>query len=155
MGGQQKNSTWLKWYRSISLCLSLIFAIVGLFFLFMPDGVFLFFNSISKHIGYPESPLQSFGLFQVLAIGYMYLVTLLAYFMYKYPENTLLPLLLIHGKTASSVISFFLFFFQQPSLLFLVNGFVDGIIAIGVFFLYRKNSEARQGLYFSMFPKCM
>jgi hypothetical protein len=74
----------------------------------------------------------------------MYLVTLLAYFMYKYPENTLPSMLLMHGKSASSVISFSLFFFHLPSLLFLTNGIVDGTIAIGVFFLYRKRQETRQ-----------
>ena len=141
---QQKDNAWLKLYSSVSLCLSLIFAIVGLIFLFVPDDVFLLFNSVSRLLGYPESSLPSFGLYQVLAVGYMYLVTLLAYFMYKYPENKFFPLLLIHGKSASSLLSLYLFFFHLPSLLFLTNGIVDGMIATGVFVLYRKSRETRQ-----------
>ena len=144
MGDQQKDNAWLKLYRLISLCLSLIFAIVGLIFLFVPDDVFLLFNSVSRLLGYPESSLQSFGLYQVLAVGYMYLVTLLAYCMNKYPENTFFPLLLIHGKSASSLLSLCLFFFHLPSLLLLTNGIVDGMIAIGVFVLYKKSREIQQ-----------
>jgi uncharacterized protein YjeT (DUF2065 family) len=144
MDKQKNDNAWLKLYRSASLCLSLIFAIVGLIFLFIPDDVFLLFNSVSRLIGYPESSLQSFGLYQVLAVGYMYLVTLLAYYMNKYPENRFFPLLLIHGKSASSLLSLCLFFVHPPCLLLLTNGIVDGMIAIGVFVLYKKSRQTRQ-----------
>jgi hypothetical protein len=138
MGTQLYNTDWRKVYVSTSLCLSMVFAVVGMIFLFMPNGVFLLFNNMSRQLGFPESPLQDFGLYQVLAVGYMYLVTLLAYFMHRHPENTFFPILLIQGKSASSLISLFLFFFHLPSLLFLTNGIVDGMIALGVLVLYQK-----------------
>jgi hypothetical protein len=144
MDAQSKNTGWGKVYVSVSLCLSIVFAVVGMIFLFMPDGVFLWFNSISRQLGFPESPLQSFGLYQVLATGYMYLVTLLAYLMYKHPENKFFPILLIQGKSASSLISLAFFLFHLQSLIFLTNGVVDGMIAIGVLILYRKKKGAEK-----------
>jgi hypothetical protein len=131
-------------YKWTSLCLSIIFALVGLIFLFFPDTVILFFNTISKPFGFAESPTPGFSIYHVLAVGYMYLVALLAYFMYKYPENSFFPVLLINGKSASSLLSFMFFFLHLPSLLFLANGIIDGTIAIGVFVLYRKSRGSQQ-----------
>jgi hypothetical protein len=110
----------------------------------MPDGVFLLFNNISRQIGFQEFPLQGFGLYQVLAVAYMYLVTMLAYLMHKHPEDSFFPILLIQGKSASSIISFFLFFLHLPSLLLLTNGIVDGMIALGILVLYRKTREKKK-----------
>ena len=138
MESQGHYTRWHKVYESTSLCLSMVFAVVGMIFLFMPDGVFLLFNNISRHLGFPESPLQGFGLYQVLAAGYMYLVTLLAYLMHKHPANIFFPMLLIQGKSASSIISLSLYFFHLPSLLLLTNGIVDGMIALAVLVLFRK-----------------
>lgn len=138
MDTQLKTAHQRKVYVAVSLGLSLVFAVVGLIFLFFPDGAALLFNKISRQLGFPEAPLQGLGLYHVLAAGYMYLVTLLAYFMYKHPENRFFPILLIHGKSASSLISLIIFFFHPPSLLLLTNGVVDGIIAVGVMVLYRK-----------------
>ena len=144
MGTQLNNTGWCKLYVSVSLLLSIVFAIVGMVFLFIPDDVLLLFNNISRHLGFPESPLQGFSLYQVLATGYMYLVTLLAYLMYKHPENTFFPILLIQGKSASSLISLAFFLFHLHSLIFLTNGIVDGIIAVGVLVLYRKKRGAKK-----------
>jgi hypothetical protein len=144
MATQENNTAWYNVYRTASLGLSIVFAIVGLIFLFIPDNVFFFFNSVSRFAGFPESPAQGFGLYQILAVGYMYLVTLLAYFMYKYPKTTFFPLLLINGKSASALISFYLFFFHLQSLLLLTNGIVDGTIALGVLILYRLSRGKQQ-----------
>jgi len=139
MDTPRENILWQKFYTTVSLCLSVVFAIVGLMFLFMPDTVALFFNTISRQLGFPEFQMQGGGLFQVLAVGYMYLVTLLACFMYKHPDNAFFPLLLVHGKSTSSLISFYLFFTYQSVLILLTNGIIDGFIALGVFILYRKS----------------
>ena len=138
MESQVRNTNWQRVYESTSLCLSMVFAVVGMIFLFMPDGVFLLFNHISRHLGFPEIPLQGFGLYQILAVGYMYLVTLLAYLMHKHPASTIFPMLLIQGKFVSSIISLSLYIFHLPSLLLLTNGAIDGLIALTVLILYRK-----------------
>lgn len=133
-----KTGFLLTMVKSISLALSVIFAVVGFIFLFTPDGVVNFFNAFSPSFGLPESPVQATGLYVALAVGYMYLVTLLAYLMYKHPENPYFPLLLINGKSASAFISLLLFVLHQPYLMFITNCIVDGIIATGVWILYRK-----------------
>lgn len=138
MENLSRDSNWRNAYRSISLCLSVVFALVGLIFLVMPQGVFLLFNNFSRQLGFPESALQGFGLYQVLAVGYMYLVSLLACMMFLHPENKYFIWLLINGKSASSVISIFLFAFHQPYLIYATNGVVDGSIAVILIMMYRK-----------------
>jgi hypothetical protein len=125
-------------YRSVSLSLSILFAVVGLVFLLAPEAVQLLFNSVSRHSGMQEAPLQDLGFFLILAVGYMYLVALLAYLMFLHPENRYFPWILIHGKTASSVLSFWLFILHGAYLIYLTNGIVDGAIAAGVLMLSRK-----------------
>lgn len=118
------------------------FTIVGLIFLFMPKGVLVFFNNISRHLGMVLSPVQGTGFYIILAVGYMYLVALLAYFMYRYPENRYFPLLLVNGKLASSILSLFLFLFHQPYLIYIVNCLIDGLIGFVVLGFYLKLKEA-------------
>ena len=95
----------MRLYRPVSLILSIVFAVVGLLFLSIPDRVLMFFNDISGHLGMTLSPVESHSFYVMLAAGYMYLVTLLAFFMYRHPENRMFPLLLAHGKLASSILS--------------------------------------------------
>lgn len=128
----------MKLYRLISLALAVIFALVGLIFLFMPNGVLSFFNDISQYLDMPLSPVQGVNFYLILAVGYMYLVTWLAYFMYRYPADRRFPLLLANAKLASSILSFYLFWLQQPYLIYITNGVIDGSIGIMVLFFYWK-----------------
>ncbi len=139
-----KENSWRTVYQLISLCLAVVFAVVGLIFFFIPQYVMLFFNTLSIHLGFPEAPIQGFGLYQVLAVAYMYLVTLLAFFMYRYPAQPSFPFLLMQGKAASSFLSFVLYFVHWPLLLLLTNGIVDGLLAFGVFILYRTCKGMQQ-----------
>jgi hypothetical protein len=132
------NPIWRRAYRPVSLFLALLFAVVGLLFLFLPGGVLAFFNSLSSRLGFAEAPLQGAGLYLVLAVAYMYLATLLAFSMYRHPESAIFPLLLVNGKAASAILSFLCFFFHRPYLVFLANGVADGLIAAGVWLLSRK-----------------
>ncbi len=123
--------------------MAVVFAITGLLFLVVPDGVLSFFNSISLEIGMKEAPLNGKGFYLILAAGYMYLVTLLAFLMYRYPENKYFPLLLANGKLASSSLSLYMFISHQPYLIYLVNFTVDGMIGSVVLIFYfhlRKNT---------------
>lgn len=134
----------MKSYRLISLSLAVIFAVVGLLFLFAPSGVLGFFNMVSKGLGMAPSPEQGISFYLILAVGYMYLVTLLAYFMYRYPQDRKFPLLLANGKLASSILSFYLFILHQPYLIYVANGVVDGFIGLLVLFMYLKMKRAAQ-----------
>ncbi|KUG02786.1 hypothetical protein ASZ90_019862 [hydrocarbon metagenome] len=126
----------MKSYKLISLSLAGIFAMVGFIFLFMPNDVLNFFNYISKYLNMPLSPVQGINFFLILAVGYMYLVTLLAFFMYRYPEDRRFPLLLVNAKLASSILSFYLFFLHQPYLIYITNGIIDGSIGVLVLLIY-------------------
>lgn len=126
----------MKLQKFFSLSLAVIFAVVGLIFLMMPDGVLTFFNTLSKFVGLPPSPVQGVNFFLILAVGYMYLVTLLAYSMFKYPGDQKFPLLLANGKFASAILSFYLFLLHKPYLIYIANGIVDGLIGILVLFIY-------------------
>jgi hypothetical protein len=129
---------WRRLYRLVSLSLSITFGIVGLIFLSIPGYVLNFFNQVSLILGFMESPVHGFGFYLILAAAYMYLVTMLAYLMYKHPENPSYPFLLINGKSASSIISIALFIIHGQYLIYATNGIVDGMIALGVFLLFRK-----------------
>ena len=126
----------IKLYKSISLALAAVFALVGLIFLFIPNHVLILFNDISGYLGMPLSPAEGMNFYLILAVGYMYLVTLLAYFMYCCPEDPRYPLLLAHGKLASSVLSLYLFTAHQPCLIYIANGIIDGFIGILVVAMY-------------------
>lgn len=125
-------------YRTASLGLSIVFAAVGGIFLIKPAGAFHLFNNFGAQLGLSPLPVQGFGLYHILAVGYMYLVTLLAVLMYRDPGNRIPPILLINGKAASSFLSFFFFMYHCTSLLYLANGIIDGTIALAVFLLYRN-----------------
>jgi hypothetical protein len=135
---------WYRMYKLISLSLSIIFGMVGLVFLVIPENVLIFFNRISPLFGFMESPVQGVGFYLILAVAYMYLVTVLAYLMYKHPENPSFSFLLISGKSASSILSFIIFIIHYQFLIYLTNGIVDGLIAIGVFLLSRKAHRGKE-----------
>jgi hypothetical protein len=131
------GSLWARLYRPASLLMAVAFGAVGLIFLFVPDGVLAFFNALSLRVGLsPAGPAAGFYL--VLAVAYMYVVTLLAGWMFLRPQNDTLPVLLINAKAASAILSFGFFAFRQPALIYLANGVLDGLIAAGVLLLYVK-----------------
>ena len=128
----------MKYYRTISLLMVLIFAVVGFLFLILPDGVLVFFNSIAAQFGMKRSPVQGINFYLILASGYMYLVSLLAYMMYKHPYNHNFPQLLTNAKLASSILSFCFFIVHAPYLIYITNGIVDGSIGLLVLYFYFK-----------------
>jgi hypothetical protein len=126
----------MKFYRAISLLMMSVFAAVGLLFLFAPNGVSRFFNLVSSYGGMRQIPMQGNGFYLILAVGYMYLVSLLAYLMYRFPENRYFPLILANGKLASSFLSLSLFIADQPYLIYITNCVIDGMIGILVLTMY-------------------
>jgi len=127
----------MKLYRSAALVLAASFLLVGALFLAVPDRVISFFNRLSAPLGLPEGPPVGHSFFLILASGYMYLVSLLAWLMYKHPRKRTFPFILAHGKSASSLLSLLFFLTQKPYLIYLVNFLVDGVIAAGVWRMCR------------------
>ncbi len=128
----------MRWYRVISLIFVFTFIAVGLLFLFYADGVLAFFNIISDILGFSPSPTEGVDFFLILTGGYMYMVTLIAYMMYRHPTSAIYPLLLTHGKWASSFLSLCFFIFHRPYLIYLANFFVDGLIGVIALIFYSR-----------------
>ena len=124
-------------YKAFSLALALVFALVGAIFLILPGETLGFFNALSRRLGMAEGPAER-SFFGVLAVAYMYIVTALAWLMYKEPREKIYPLLLGQAKIASSLLSFLLFAVQASWLVYLVNGLVDGAIGLIVLAMYLR-----------------
>ena len=133
----------MRLYKVFSLTVAAIFAVVGLIFLFFPDWALIFFNSISGYLRLPQAPLQGTGFYLILASAYMYLVTLLAYLMYRHPDQNIYPFLLAHAKLASSVISIYLFLIYQHYLIYLANFIIDGFIGIAALYFFLKMKKTK------------
>ncbi len=133
-------------YRASSLGLAVIFALVGGVFLFLPREMLAFFNAVSRRWGMSEGPVER-SFFGVLAAAYMYVVTLLAWFMYRFPGERIYPLILWQAKLASSLLSFLMFFFYAPWLILLANGIIDGGLGLVVLLMFLKvRSSAGRGV---------
>jgi len=128
-------------YRAAAALLAVSFAAVGLLFLFFPGGVLAFFNSLSAGLGFREAPLTGFQFYLVLASGYMYLVALLAWLMFRHPEVETYARLLVHAKLATALLSLGFFALHRPFLIYLANFLVDGLIGLGVWTLLRRHRK--------------
>jgi hypothetical protein len=128
----------MKTYKAISLVLMLLFAGTGILFLAIPDKVMGFFNTLSSAFGMLQSPETGWNFYLILAVGYMYLVTILAFLMFRHPDNRQFPLLLVHAKLASSILSLAFFLIQASYLVYLANCLIDGVIGVVVLTLYLK-----------------
>ena len=132
-----------RYYRTISYFLAVIFALVGLIFLLLPQGVLAFFNALSLSLGMSASPQDGFSFYPVLAVAYMYVVTLLAWGTGRHPEKSTYPFLLANAKIASSILSFGFFVLKTPYLIFLSNGIIDGFLGLVALALLRSSKENR------------
>ncbi len=137
----------MRLYRLISLILAAIFAVTGLLFLFIPDKVLVLFNNLSPLFGLTASPVAGFSFYLILSVGYMYFVTILAFLMFRHPENRYFPFLLTQAKLASSILSLGLFLFQAHYLIYFVNFLIDGVIGIVVINFYFKMKEVEKWAY--------
>lgn len=126
----------MRYYRPLSLALAICFAIVGIVFVAIPNDVLRFFNSLSPALSLPQSPQTGYDFYLILAAIYMYLVTLLAFMMYRHPGNRYFPLLLVNAKLASSFLSVVFFIAHERYLVYLANFVVDAMIGMLVFFIY-------------------
>lgn len=132
-------------YRIASLAMAVSFASVGLVFFALPDGTLELFNRLSAPLGLLPAPVQAGSFFPVLALAYMYLVTLLAGLMFKRPANPLFPILLAQAKFASSILSLVFFFGRSPYLICLANAVIDGgigALALSLLLLQKRRAAS-------------
>ncbi len=120
----------IRIYKPLSFTLAVIFAAVGLLFLLTPGGVVEFFNRLSGQMGFRPSPSYQPDFFLILAVGYMAVVTFLAWSMFRRPADASFPTVLAVAKFSSSFLSLVFFFSRAPYLMYLANALVDGLIAV-------------------------
>ena len=123
-------------YKWLSLFLCISFGLVGIIFLVIPGDVILFFNRASALFGLDEAPREIHGFYLILAVAYMYFVTLLAWMMFRRPEQKLYLWLLVHAKSASSLLSVLMFLIHRHYLIYVTNAIVDGSIAVLLLVVY-------------------
>jgi hypothetical protein len=126
----------MRLYRYLSISMAISFALVGIIFLLIPNEVLTFFNNISLQIGMKETPLTVTSFFIILAVAYMYLVSLIAFMMFHNPRNIYFPFLLANAKLASSLLSLGIFLISQPYLIFISNSIIDGLLGLTCLLLY-------------------
>lgn len=124
--------------RMAGVVLSLVFASVGVLFLLAPEAPLRGLNSMAGCLGLGLSPLHGTGFFSIMASAYMAVVAILAFRMLLHPGDALNPLLLAQAKTASSLFSFGAFLLNRPDFILLVNGFLDGGLALLALLIYRS-----------------
>jgi hypothetical protein len=134
----------MKIYSLAGIVLAIMFAITGLLFLFVPDQVLILFNTLSPSLGMPASPVTGWNFYLILAAAYMYMVTVLAFLMFRYPENKYFPQLLAQAKIVSSILSLALFLFHAHYLIYLSNFIIDGLIGVAVVTLYVRQGKLVQ-----------
>ncbi len=122
----------IRLYRLMSISLCAAFGAVGILFLTIPGDVIVLFNSLSRLTGMAEATVAGRGFYLILAVGYMYVVSYLAWRMYRVPTEIHPLQVLVQAKSASSVLSFVFFIVVQPCFMFLANALVDGAIAGGL-----------------------
>ncbi len=128
----------MRLYRAFCLALAIAFAAVGFMFGAIPDEVITFFNKMSMTLSFRPCPSDGCKFYLILAVAYMYIVTVLAVMMYRFPANKYFPILLINAKLASSFMSFVFFMVHSRYLVYLINFIVDGFIGVLVLVLYLK-----------------
>jgi hypothetical protein len=133
--GAQATPAPVRLIRLSATGMAATFALVGAIFLFIPDQVLAAFNYLARGLGWPQSPAEAHTLYLALAVGYMYVVTVLAVQMARLPEERVYPWLLAQAKAVSSLLSLVLFIAAGRYLICLANFVVDGAIAATVWWL--------------------
>jgi len=121
--------------RKMGYAFAVAFAAVGLAFLFIPGRVIDFFNRISARWGLPQAPPAEAGLFVLLGVAYMIVVTVLAWNMGRHPGDLIYARLLALAKISSSLLSLGFVVFKAPYFVVLLNGLVDGLIGQALLWL--------------------
>jgi hypothetical protein len=114
------------------------FALVGLLFIAMPDGVLGAISDLGDSIGdFTEAPETTEQLW--LALGFAYMVVITAICLVVQADVVRYrPFLLVLavGKAASSLASLGFYLFDQDVFAYLLNFLVDGFLALAALWLW-------------------
>jgi hypothetical protein len=118
--------------------LALGFAVVGILFIAVPNGVLDTISDLGDSIGsFPRAPHGTEQLW--LALGFAYMVAITGICLVAQADVVRYrPLLLVlaAGKTASSLASLGFFVFDEDVFIYLLNFLVDGFLALAALWLW-------------------
>lgn len=117
--------------RLLFIGLAGAFAVTGGLFFYFPDGTIDALNAVGRPLGFPPAPPSALRFWLSLGLAYMVLVTLLAASIARDPRRRahLMPILAA-GKATSSLTCFGYFIGSSPAFVYLLNGLVDGSLAL-------------------------
>ncbi len=140
--------------RFVVLSLRLLaasFALVGLLFIAMPDGVLGTISDLGEEIGsFTEAPETTEQLWLALGFAYMVVITGIC-LVVQADVGRYRPLLLVlaAGKAASSLASLGFYLFDEDVFAYLLNFLVDGFLTLTALWLWslagRAGSPAAPG----------
>ncbi len=130
---------------AIGAAFAVAFAAVGVLFLAIPGQLLAWFDSLSRRVGLAAFPAAPDRFWLVLAASYMYVVTVLAWSMFRRPAEPVYPRLLAHAKLCSAVLSLAAFAAYAPHLVLLANGVVDAAIGLVALALWRGCAREAAG----------
>jgi hypothetical protein len=112
--------------------LAVSFAVVGILFIAVPSGVLDFISDLGNWIGsFPRAPHTQEDLWLALAFAYMVVITGICLVaqadVVRYRP---LLLVLVAGKTASSLGSLGFYLIDEHVFIYLLNFLVDGFLAL-------------------------
>jgi len=110
------------------------FLVFGLLFAFAPTATVDYFSQWGTALGWKELPPPTDGGFwRVLAIAFMVMVTVLAFWgAQPTPARPTLLMVLVVGKLSSSIGALLFYWWVAPHFIYLLNFVVDGTIALVV-----------------------
>jgi hypothetical protein len=118
--------------------LAISFAVVGILFIAVPDGVGDVISDLGDWLGsFPRAPETQEQLWLALAFAYMVVITGIC-LVAQADVVRYRPLLLVlaAGKTASSLASLAFYLFDQDVFIYLLNFLVDGFLALLALWLW-------------------
>ena len=126
--------------------LALSFAVVGVLFITVPDGVLDVISDLGEEIGdFTRAPQTEEKLW--LALGFAYMVVIAAICLVAQADVVRYrPLLLVLavGKTASSLATLGFYLFDQNVFIYLLNFLVDGFLAVAALWLWSLSGRVER-----------
>ncbi len=118
--------------------LALSFAVVGILFIAVPSGVLDTISDLGDSIGsFTRAPHSQEQLWLALAFAYMVVITgICLVTQANVVRYRPLLLVLVAGKTASSLGSLAFYLFDSNVFIYLLNFLVDGFLALAAFWLW-------------------
>ncbi len=129
--GMERRDALQWWCRLTLQGFAASFAIVGTLFFLFPDGTIRFLNGVGAFLGdFTPAPPSALRFWVSLSLGYMALVTALAYLAQRDLRRRDLLALLALAKGVSSFTCLGYYLFSSDAFVYLANFLVDGSIAM-------------------------